>query len=82
MTTRDRVRSFIAETFFVDDFKDDDSFLVSGIIDSTGMMEVVLFLEQEFDIPIRDVDLTPDNLDSVEKVTAFVTRKRRAADAA
>jgi acyl carrier protein len=82
MTTRDRVRTFIAETFFVDMFKDDDSFLVSGIIDSTGMMELVLFLEQEFDIPIRDVDLTPDNLDSVDKVIAFVARKRRAADAA
>ena len=82
MTTRDRVRTFIAETFFVDTFKDDDSFLVSGIIDSTGMMELVLFLEQEFEIPIRDVDLTPDNLDSVDKVIAFVARKRRAADAA
>ena len=82
MTTRDRVRTFISETFFVDTFKDDDSFLVSGIIDSTGMMELVLFLEQEFDIPIRDVDLTPDNLDSVDKVIAFVARKRRAADAA
>lgn len=82
MTTRDRVRTFITETFFVDSFKDDDSFLVSGIIDSTGMMELVLFLEQEFDIPIRDVDLTPDNLDSVDKVIAFVARKRRAADAA
>jgi len=82
MTTRDRVRTFISETFFVDTFKDDDSFLVSGIIDSTGMMELVLFLEQEFEIPIRDVDLTPDNLDSVDKVIAFVARKRRAADAA
>jgi acyl carrier protein len=82
MTTRDRVRKFISETFFVDTFRDDDSFLVSGIIDSTGMMELVLFLEQEFDIPIRDVDLTPDNLDSVDKVIAFVARKRRAADAA
>jgi len=82
MSTRDRVRAFIAETFFVDTFADDESFLVSGIIDSTGMMELVLFLEQEFEIPIRDVDLTPDNLDSVEKVSAFVARKRRAADAA
>jgi acyl carrier protein len=82
MTTRERVRSFVTETFFVDTFSDDDSFLVSGIIDSTGMMELVLFLEQEFDIPIRDVDLTPDNLDSVDKVIAFLARKRRAADAA
>ena len=47
MTPRERIRSFITETFFVEDFADDDSFLSSGIIDSTGMLELTLFVETE-----------------------------------
>jgi len=72
----------VAETFFVDDFSDDESFLTSGIIDSTGMMELVLFLEQEFAIKIHDEDLVPQNLDCVAAATAFVGSKQRSADAA
>jgi len=75
MTTRDRLRRFIVDAFFVDSFDDDESFLRSGIIDSTGMMELVLFIEQEFGVKILDTELLPKNLDSLARASAFVDRK-------
>lgn len=75
MNTRDTLRRFIADTFFVEDFADGDSFLKTGIIDSTGMMELILFLEQEFDMRIEDRELVPDNLDSIDNLLRFIRRK-------
>jgi acyl carrier protein len=75
MTPRERIRSFITETFFVEDFADDDSFLSSGIIDSTGMLELTLFVETEFAISISDQELTPENLGSVSELVRFIERK-------
>jgi len=82
MTPAERIRRFIEETFIVDGFADDDSFLRTGVIDSTGMMELVLFLEREFEIKIADTELLPRNLDSIARAAAFVERKRAAAPAA
>jgi acyl carrier protein len=82
MTARDRLRRFIVDTFFVEQFADEDSFLRSGIIDSTGMMELVAFLEREFAIKVADQELVPENLDSLARVSAFVERKQDAANAA
>ena len=82
MTSAERIRRFIEETFIVDGFADDDSFLRTGVIDSTGMMELVLFLEREFEIKIADTELLPRNLDSIARAAAFVERKRVAAPAA
>ncbi|ATB34786.1 acyl carrier protein [Cystobacter fuscus] len=76
MSVRDRIRNFIVETFFVDDFGDDDSFLRRGLIDSTGMMELVAFIETEFGIKLEDTELVPENLDSLSRVVAFVGRKQ------
>ena len=53
----------------------DTSFLESGIIDSTGVLELVAFLEEEFRVKVDDEDLIPANLDSVNAVTRFVERK-------
>ncbi len=82
MDVRDRIRTFIVETFFVDAFGDDDSFLRNGIVDSLGMMDLVAFLEREFGIKLADAELVPENLDSLARVAAFVERKRTAARAA
>jgi acyl carrier protein len=82
MSARDRLRQFIVDTFFVDRFSDDESFLRSGIIDSTGMMELVAFLEREFAIKVADKELVPENLDSLARVSAFVERKQGATNAA
>jgi acyl carrier protein len=82
MAVRARIRSFIAETFFVDDFEDDELFLRAGIIDSMGMLQLVTFLQEAFEIEIPEDELVPDNLDSVARATAFVERKLKARSAA
>ncbi|HYO55978.1 acyl carrier protein [Archangium sp.] len=76
MSLRERIRNFIVDTFFVDGFGDDDSFLRKGLIDSTGMMELVAFIETEFGIKLEDKELVPENLDSLSRVVAFVGRKQ------
>jgi acyl carrier protein len=72
---RERLRSFIVDTFFVDDFQDADSFLKSRIIDSTGMMELVAFLESDFHVKVADAELVPENLDSIDNLVAFLKKK-------
>jgi len=59
----------------------DQSFLESGIIDSTGVLELVAFLEQQFSITVADRELLPENLDSVQNAAAFVSRKLSAQGA-
>lgn len=76
----ERLRKFILDTFlFTDDASalgNDDSFLDRGIIDSTGVLELVMFLEDELGIEVADEELVPENLDSIHRLDAFVTRKR------
>lgn len=74
-----RVREFLVDTFLLGDddgFATDVSLLDSGIVDSTGVMEVVAFLEESFGIVVDDDELVAENLDSVERLAAFVARKR------
>ena len=54
------------------------SLIEAGVIDSTGVLELVGFLEEEFDIRIEDEDLVPENLDSIDNIIRFVERKRAA----
>lgn len=73
-----QVRAFLVETFLLGDddgFANDESLLDSGIVDSTGVMEVVAFLEESYNIVIDDDELVADNLDSVDRLAAFVSRK-------
>lgn len=60
---------------------DDASFLEGGIIDSTGVLELVAFLEQQYGISVGDRELLPENLDSVQNATRFVSRKLEAQGA-
>ena len=73
------IRQFVIANFLfgTDDgtLASDESFLENGIIDSTGVLELVGFLEQTYQIKVRDQELIPDNLDSLHKVSAFVQRK-------
>ena len=78
----EKVRYFIIENFlFGDDngLNEETSFLEEGIIDSTGILELVEFLEQEFGIQIADEELTPENLDSLARISAFLPAKIQAA---
>ena len=78
MEIKTKIRSFIIENFlFGDDngLKDDTSFLEEGIIDSTGILELVTFLEDEFSITVEDEELIHENLDSIGNVANFIQRK-------
>ncbi|MBN1832703.1 MAG: acyl carrier protein [Deltaproteobacteria bacterium] len=73
-----KIRGFIVENFlFGEDgnLKDDTSFLDEGIIDSTGILELVSFLEEEFSITVEDEDLVPENLDSINNVVSYLEKK-------
>jgi acyl carrier protein len=79
MSVESKIRSFILDNFiFSDDddaLKNDDSFLDNGILDSTGILEVIFFLDEEFSIKVNDDELIPENLDSVDRLAAFIKRK-------
>jgi acyl carrier protein len=75
---RTKIRAFIIENFLFgsdDGFKDDASFLEEGIIDSTGVLELVTFIEEEYSITIDDEELIPENLDSIDNVIGYLERK-------
>lgn len=73
------IRQFIFDNFLFDaaegDLGNDDSFLEQGVIDSTGVLELVEWLEETFDFAVDDEELIPENLDSVNKLAAFITKK-------
>jgi acyl carrier protein len=72
------VRNFVISNFLfgVDNgLTTEQSFLSTGIIDSTGVLELVAFLEDTYQMKIADNELVPENLDSLQNVTGFVGRK-------
>ena len=74
-----KVRNYIVTTFLFGDSSklgDETSFLDNSILDSTGMLELINFVEQEFAISIDPSELVPDNLDSIKNVTEFIERKK------
>lgn len=79
MSVEQTVRNYILENFlFTTDASVlgvDESFLAKGIIDSTGMLEVIYFLEDKFGIRIDDAEMIPENLDSISNIVRFVGRK-------
>jgi len=80
MSVKKEIHDFIVENFLfgVPDagLKDEDSLLDRGIIDSTGVLEFVAFLEKSYGIHVEDEELVPENLDSIAKVSAYVLRKQ------
>ncbi len=62
------------------DLADDTHLITSGIVDSTGMLEVITFLEREYGVQVEDRETTPENLATVERLDAFVARKLAAAE--
>lgn len=73
-----KIRDFIVETFLFgedNNMKSDDSLLEQGIIDSSGILELVGFMEESFNIKVDDIEITPDNLDTINKITQFLINK-------
>jgi acyl carrier protein len=75
-----KVREFILDNFMYRDDRaelaDTESLLDAGLIDSTGILELVAFIETEFSIQMSDADIVPDNLDSVDTIVRYVETRR------
>ena len=79
---KDKIKKYIFENFLFDEadgnLADDASLLEQGIIDSTGILELVMFLEENFEIEVKDDELVPENLDSVNSLVNFINSKQAA----
>ena len=76
---REKVRDFLMSNFYVPDttvLNANESLLDQGIIDSTGVLEVIGFIEEAFGITVEDSELLPENLDSIEGIVRYVARKK------
>ncbi len=78
METRAQVRQFIISNFYVSDpavLADDASLLDAGIVDSTGVLEIITFIESTFSVSVEDQEMLPENLDAVSNIVKFVHKK-------
>lgn len=79
MSIENQVRDYILDNYlFTDDqssLNSTDSFLEKGILDSTGILEAIYFIEDEFSIKVADEEMIPENLDSVNNIVAFIEKK-------
>ena len=74
-----QIRGFIASNFLIDpsiDLKDSDSLLELQIVDSTGFLELIHFVEDTFGIRLADEEMVPENMETIDNIANFVTRKR------
>jgi len=79
MDIKNKVREFITSNFYVADpaaLEDDASLLDRGIIDSTGVLEVIFFIEENFGLKVEDSEMLPENLDSIERIAKFIALKK------
>ena len=78
MQIENEIRKFIMENFILDgevNLSEDDSLLEKGIIDSTGVLELVAFIEETYKFKIKDEELVPENLDSIKNILQFIQNK-------
>ena len=82
----EKIRKFIFENFLFDAensaLDNNDSFLEKGVLDSTGILEVINWMEETFGLQVDDVELVPENLDSVNRLADFIKRKTGAPTSA
>ena len=82
MTNEEKIRNYILENFLFtgdqSELSNDTSLLEKGILDSTGIMELVFFLEDEVGVKVDDDEMVPENLDSVDNILAYLKRKLSA----
>ena len=79
---RERIRDYVTTNFSVDGgaLRDDESLLDRGIIDSTGVLELIQFIEREYSVRVGASEIVPENLDSIARVEKFVERKLAQGD--
>jgi acyl carrier protein len=74
-----QIRDFLASNFYIADVKSlstTESLLDQGIVDSTGVLEIIGFIEETFGVAVEDSELLPENLDSIQGIAQFIARKR------
>jgi acyl carrier protein len=78
-----QVRAYIVDNFIMggnaDHLKDGDSFMETHVVDSTGFLELVSFIEETYGFSVTDDDMVPENLDSLDNIDAYVRRQLAAA---
>ncbi len=83
-TVQNQVRTFVVDNFLFGDqgalSGDDQSLIENDVIDSTGVLELVSFIEERFGIAMSDAEIVPANLDSVSRIAAFIERKRETVN--
>jgi len=82
MDNSSKIRQFVVENFLFGDgqvLKDDTSFMQEGIIDSTGILELVFFLEETFGVSVEDDELVPENFDSLTRIVKYLEAKTESA---
>ncbi len=80
MSIEKKIRTYILENYLFtssdDALENSSSFLEEGIVDSTGIIELISFLQKEFSIAVKDDEMIPENLDSVNNIVTYVVSKR------
>lgn len=80
MTVESDIKNYIAKNLLFSDngfiYADDASFLEEGIVDSVGIMELVAFVEENFNVKVKDEDITPENFDSVDRLAEYIHRNQ------
>ena len=84
MTRTEQIREFLSDSFLYnpDGFPlgDEDSLIANGVIDSTGILELTQFVEDEFRVDVPDEEITPENFDTVNRILEYVERKLAEAN--
>ncbi|MEZ5550305.1 MAG: acyl carrier protein [Pseudomonadales bacterium] len=83
MSIESKIRCYILENYLFSDDEsslgNEDSFLDKGILDSTGILEVIYFIEEEFGVSVADEEMIPENLDSVSRIVNYIQSKQSSA---
>ena len=83
MTIEAQIKTYIAENLLFSSngypYADEVSFLEEGVVDSQGVMELVMFVEETFGVDVDDMDIVPDNFDSVSQLAAYIRRKTESS---
>ena len=83
VNSKELIRQFIVDTFMFGDegdLSDEDSLIASGIMDSTGVLELVTFIEEKFAFKMDDAEMTPENLDGIHRIVTFVETRSSTND--
>jgi acyl carrier protein len=79
MEIKEKLKDYIAQNLLFSDngfqYDDDASFLEEGIVDSIGVLELVAFVDESFGVEVEDYEVTPDNFDSINKLTVYIQGK-------